>query len=232
MYKIFLAAVIAFASGSPALAAQRNFIVTDFERIQVQGPYRVKLVTGKASSARATGSPQAIDRLSVKVEGRTLRIRPSSSAWGGYPGDNGGSADIELSTHMLRSAVVSGPGALAIDKVRGMQFELSLAGSGQIGVGTIEADALVVNQIGSGRIVIGGRAKTLRADVRGAGNLEAESLTAVDARLIAETAGTVRVGASRSANIISSGTGDVEIIGTPACTVKASGSGRVQCTSR
>jgi hypothetical protein len=49
----------------------------------------------------------------MEVQGRTLRIRPNRSAWGGYPGEGAGPLKIELSTHGLRGASVSGAGSIS-----------------------------------------------------------------------------------------------------------------------
>jgi len=80
--RLLLAALI-FATSVPAVAAERRYSITDFNRVEVDGPYQVTLTTGGSSSARATGSSAALDRLSIEVMGQTLRIRTNVSSWGG-----------------------------------------------------------------------------------------------------------------------------------------------------
>jgi hypothetical protein len=232
MKRIMLAALAAtsataFATG--AGAAERRFTVTDFDKIEVSGPFQVTLATGRPGSALASGSSDAIGRVSIEVEGRTLRIRPNRSAWGGYPGEGAGPLKIELSTHALRSAFVSGAGSLNVDKARAMKFDAGVSGSGLLKIAQVESDNLMLGLLGSGKIVIGGKAKTLRASIQGSGDLDAAALLADDAQISAETAGTVVVGVNRTAKVTASGTGDTTISGKPACTVKALGSGRVLC---
>jgi hypothetical protein len=65
----------AAALSAPALAADRNYSVTSFDRIRVDGPYRVVLTTGVAPFARASGPAAAIDSVSIEVQGRTLIVR-------------------------------------------------------------------------------------------------------------------------------------------------------------
>ena len=225
-----LAAALA-ASAAPAAAAERRFTVTDFDRILVDGPFKVTLVTGRSGSAVATGSNQAIDRVSMEVQGRTLRIRPNRSAWGGYPGAGSGPLAIKVSTHDLRGAAVTGSGSIDIDKAKGMRFDLSVAGSGSIGIDSLETDKLGVGLLGSGRIRIGGKAKELRATIQGAGDLDAEKLQVEDAEINADTAGNIGVAVRRTAKISATGQGDTRIVGKPACTVKGLASGRVSCGS-
>lgn len=222
----FLAIAIA---ATPAFGAERRYSVTDFDRIQIEGPFEVTLDTGGAPSASASGGQDAIDRVIVEVEGRTLRVRPNRSAWGGYPGESAGPVRIALSTHDLRGAVLSGSGSLAIDHAEAMRFDLSLVGNGRIAVGDIEADKLVVSMLGAGRVTLAGKVKELDATVQGAAELDAPALIAMDARISADTAGTVTVGAIRTAKVTASGPGDITVTGSAACTVQALGAGRVRC---
>ena len=230
MKRIMLAGLAAYCAASPASAAERRFTVTDFDRVQVDGPYQVTLATGRGAFAQASGSAEALDRVSIEVQGRTLRIRPNRSAWGNALDKGGSSAvAIQLATHDLRAASVSGSGGIKIDKTRAMRFDVAVSGNGRIAIGSIEADNLVLGLLGSGAIAIGGRAKSLRATIQGTGNLEANGLTVDDANLSADSAGTIALKVNRAARINATGAGDVEILGTPACTVQHSGSGQVTC---
>lgn len=228
MPRIMLAA-LAFAAAVPAVAADRRYTVTDFDRIVVEGPFSVKLTTGRAPSASATGSSEALERVSVEVQGRTLRIRPNRSAWGGYPGEGRSGADIIVSTHELRQAQLLGSGSLSIDRAKGLRFDAALSGSGRLAIGAVEADNLILGVVGAGRMEIAGKAKTMRLTVQGAAGVDGGALIVEDADVNAATSGDVVVGARRSAKVSASGPGNVAIIGSPACTVTATGAGLVSC---
>ena len=227
--KTTMTAALILTLAAPAVAADRRYSVTDFDRIQVEGPFDVVVKTGKAPSARASGSNAALDRVSIRVEGRTLKVRPNRSAWGGYPDEGAGPIAIELTTHGLRGASVTGSGSLSIDAAKGMRFDLALSGSGRLSVGRLEADTLLVGLLGAGRMSVGGKAKELKATVQGSGDLDASALSAEDAEVRADTSGTVALTANRSSNVVSSGSGDTTVAGKASCTVKALGSGRVRC---
>ena len=108
---LLAAAVLA----TPASAATRNFGISGFDRVRVEGPFKVRLSTGVAPFARASGTPDAVDRLAVTVEGRTLVVR-TQSAWGGsFPGQRFTPAEVEIGTHDLTSAYLNGAGTLKID---------------------------------------------------------------------------------------------------------------------
>src|SRR3954452_19719096 len=92
------------AIAAPAAAANRNFGITGFTKIRVEGPFKVSLATDVARFARASGSSAAIDRVEVEVSGNTLVVRSSASSWGGYPGTDPGPVEITLGTHDLTNA--------------------------------------------------------------------------------------------------------------------------------
>jgi hypothetical protein len=222
-------ALLAVAAAVPAAAAERTYSVTDFDRVQVDGPYRVTLTTGRGSAARAEGSTEALDHISVDVQSGTLRVRRNRSAWGGYPGEGVGPVTIALTTRDLRNAAVIGSGSLDIDRARGLRVDLSVSGSGRLTVAAVEADTLFVGLVGGGRLTLAGRAKQLKATVQGSGDLAAAGLSVDDAQIASDTAGTVAVAVTRTAKVTATGPGDVEITGSPSCTVQAKGSGQVRC---
>ncbi|MFL6846215.1 MAG: GIN domain-containing protein [Allosphingosinicella sp.] len=228
MTRILPLALLLLAA-APAAAAERTYSVTDFDRVRVEGPYQVTLVTGLASGARAEGSTEALDRVAIDVEGGILRIRPNRSAWGGYPGDSAGPVKIALRTRELRTAAVVGSGGLDIDRVRGLRVDLSVSGNGRLNVAAIESDNLILGLLGGGRLTLAGRTKQLKASIQGSGDLAASALVADDALIAADTAGSIKVGVARTVKLTVDGPGDVEIVGNPSCTVEAKGSGQVLC---
>jgi hypothetical protein len=224
-----IAAFAAVLAAAPAGAADRTYPVTDFDSVRVEGPFEVSLATGLSSHVQASGAPEALERLSVEVEGRTLRIRVNPSAWGGYPGQSPGRVRIVAATRDLVRASVVGSGSLDVDKARGLRLDLAVGGSGHLKVRALEADNLNVGLVGSGQIGLGGHARQMRATIQGSGDLDGAALRADDLILGADTAGSIILGPARTAKVRATGAGDVTIGGTPACTVDAKGAGRVLC---
>ena len=224
-----IAAALALLSATSAQAAERRFTITSFNKIQVDGPFEVTLATGRSPSAFVSGTPQAIERVSLEVQGQVLRVRPNRSAWGGYPGQGAGPLKISVSTHELRSAAVAGSGSIVIDKAKAMRFDLSVAGSGRIGIAALDADTLFVGLVGAGKITLAGKAKELIATLKGSGDLDGAAFVAEEAKINADTAGAVVIAVRRAANVTSTGQGDTRIVGNPACQVKAQGVGQVVC---
>lgn len=214
---------------APASAAERTYSITDFDRVTVEGPYVVRLVTGRPTAARASGPQASIDRVIIDTQGQTLRIRPNRSAWGGNPGAQQGVLEITLSTRSLRSARVIGPGRLDIEGVEGLRVDLGLEGSGRLAATGVAADNLSLGLLGSGRIEVSGRARSVRADVQGSGDLAASALAAEDVIATTSTTGTVALAAGRTARINANGLGEVTVSGRPSCNVQGLGAGMVRC---
>jgi hypothetical protein len=219
--------LLALALSAPVDAATRNFGITGFTRIRVEGPYRVQLATGVAPFAQASGSPAALDRVAVEVQGNTLIVHPNRSSWGGYPDADAGPVEVKLGTHDLNAAWLNGSGALAIDRVKGLGFDLSVQGSGLVSVGNAEVDQLKVSIAGTASAALAGRADKMTAIVRGISTLDAAGLETKDATIGAEGAATVKAKVGNAATIDATGPATIILGGGPACTVRASGSATV-----
>lgn len=218
-----LTAVIA----APAEAGTRNFGVNGFDRIRVDGPYKVTVETGVAPYAVASGSPAALDGIAIDVQGRTLIVRNNRGSWGGFPGEAKGPVEIRIGTHDLGAAWVNGSGTLAIDKVRGLSFDLSVQGSGSAAIESVAVDQFKLAVTGSGSASLAGEAPKLTAIVRGISSLDASRLEVKDATIGAEGPSTVRASISGDAKIDAQGTAAIELAGGPACEVRAAGSASV-----
>ena len=221
------AALLALTLAAPAGAATRNFGITGFEKIRVEGPFKVRLSTGVAPFAQASGSPAALDRVSVQVRGNTLVVQSNVSSWGGYPSQQAGPVEISVGTHDLSSAWVNGSGSLAIDRAQGLKFDLAVQGSGAATIEQVDVDQLSVSLVGTASAVLAGRAGKLTAIVRGVSSLNASSLATKDATLGAEGAATVSANIANAVTVDGSGPATVTLAGAPSCTLRLHGSASV-----
>ena len=225
--RIFLLATALAAPAAPAIAATRNFGITDFTKVRVDGPYKVSFTSGVAPFARASGSGAALDRLTIEVRGDTLVVQNNKSGWGGYPGENPGPVEVTIGTHDIHNAWVNGAGALLIDRVGGLSFALSVQGSGRAEIASADADQLNVSLIGTASAKLAGKAKKLTALVRGIAALDAGDLAATDASIGTEGAATVDANVKGEANISSSGPATIRLTGNPTCTLRTGSSATV-----
>lgn len=216
---------------TPAGAAERRYSVTDFDRIEVDGPYIVRLTTGGPSAAIATGPQGSLDRLTVDVSGQTLRIRRNRSGWTGNAGGQQGQVELSITTRTLRSARIIGPGRLTVDRLSGLRGDLNVEGSGELAVGAVATDNLTIRFVGSGRLEVAGRTGRLNAMFDGSGNADASRLLAQDAVVTTTGFGTVALNAARTARITANGRGEVMVAGRPACTLLGASADLVRCGS-
>lgn len=227
--RLHLSALAAFALvlGGSADAAVRNFTVTGFDRIRIDGPFRVELTTGVAPFASASGSAAALDAVSLEVQGRTLIVRRNASVWSSNPGRPVGPVAISVGTHELTAALVNGSGGVAIDRVKGQAFELAVSGSGGAEVGKMTVDRLRVSVSGSASVILGGTAGTATFSVRGPSAVDAAALTAKNATIAAEGSSTLKLTATDTAKVDGKGLATIELAGRPACTIRPTSSAEV-----
>ena len=221
---LFLA-LLALPSG--ATAATRNFGIEDFQKIRVDGPFKVHLATNVAPFAKATGSAAAIDRVEIEVRGDTLVVHSNLDSWGGYPGKDVGPVEVSVGTHDLSAAWLNGSGVLSIDRVKGLKFDLSVQGSGAGEIGEADVDQLNVSIVGTASARLSGKAGKVTAVIRGVSALDAAQLSAKDATLGADGAATIAADVSDSATIDATGPATVRLSGGPSCTLRVSGSASV-----
>ncbi len=214
---------------TPANAAERGYSVTGFDKIKVDGPFTVIVVTGRSGTARASGSNAALERISVSVQSGTLVIKPYKSGWGGWPGEDPGPVTVRVSTPTLVSAALTGSGQLRINKIRAARLGLFMAGSGQLNVDSIAADRLTLVQSGSGEVAVSGTSLLADISMNGSGSLKTDALSIGDLKFVARSSGSAVIAARRSARVDSSGSGSVTVTGNPACTGTNVGAGTVVC---
>jgi hypothetical protein len=225
--RTFLTVAFLLASAAPAPAATRNFGITSFDRVRIDGPFKVVLKTGVAPFARASGTAPALDRVAIEVRGNTLVVHSNLSSWGGYPGKDPGPVEVTLGTHDLSAAWLNGAGTLAIDKVKGLSFDLSVQGSGGATIGAVDVDKLNASVVGTSSATVAGRAANVTAIIRGMSTLDASGLAVKDATIGAEGAATVKANITNQVTIDGNGPISVSLAGRPACTLRVNGSASV-----
>lgn len=223
-----LAATATATASAPVDAATRNFAITSFDRVRIDGPYKVHLATGIAPFASATGSAQALDGLAIDVQGRTLVVHVNRSAWGGFSSQSPGPVTISLGTHDLAAAWLNGSGSLAIDRVSGLGFDLSVQGSGLVSIDQVSVDQFRIGLGGAASARLAGTALRLNATIRGGSSLDAAALQMKDITVSAEGPAIVKGAVSGTAKVDAFGVAAVTLTGSPACIVKTQGSSTVE----
>lgn len=227
MRSFLIIAALAVGTAAPVSAANRTLGITSFEKLRVEGPYKVTIRTGVAPYARAVGDQAALDRITVEMRNNVLIVRNERPTAGSYTSTDRGAVSIELGTHDLSSAWLTGSGSLAIDRVRGLSFDLSVQGSGAAEIGQAEVDRMSVSLFGTATARLAGRTDRLTATVRGVSSLDAAALPASDGVIVAEGAATISATIRDSAKVDADGPASIALTGRPSCTIRANGSAEV-----
>ena len=218
MRSLLLAPLLLLTAAAPA--QERGFMVGSFERLRVDGPFEVEVVTGPPRAV-ATGDRVALDQVTVRTNGDTLVVSAGPLAWAGRKGTT--LPRLRVSVPALRGAALHGGARVRVTEMRGERVELLLTGAGSLDVGGIKADDLIVNLTGAGAITLAGNAARARVRNYGAGSIDAGALIAGDANLTSESSGDIRIQARYTARATALGSGGISIAGKPECTLRGPG---------
>lgn len=230
MRRVLLALPLPFLAAASAPAEERVFLISGFDRLRIDGPYRVEVVPGTTARAVATGEERSLRQLSVRNLGGVLVVGAGPEGWETRAGQDLATPGIRIATPALRAANVNGGGQLRIAGLKTQRAELGLNGSGTIDVEGVDARELNATVVGGGTVTLSGKAASVRLRSSGAGSIRAEGLTADQAVIVAESAGETRLGVRHSVQINAIGLGAVVIGGTPECRIR--GGGPVVCQGK
>lgn len=225
-----LAALAAAVVATPAVAAERVFQVGSYERVRVDGPFEVRIVTGGSPNAKASGDRQLIDRLVIAVNGPTLTVRLGNGGWGETPAERVSQPPvITLSTPRLTTLAISAGAKVSATRMTAQRIAVSVVGSATLAVEQVDTDQLTASLTGSGGMTLAGRANRATLVTDGPGTLDASGLTVNDLIVQLAGAGETTAAARYTAQVTSTGLGRVMVLGNAECVVKAVAGGPVIC---
>ena len=212
-------------------AASRSYAVGSFERVRVDGPFRVVIRTGASPGAAVDADPALLDRIEVASEGGTLTVRYAVGRWSERAPSRPKDAPplVTLSTDAARTLRVSAGAEVTLDRARGQRVEMSVNGAGALDVAGVDADQLQAVVIGAGKLVRAGHAARARLLTNGPGTIEAGGLIADELTVRLDGTGETTAGARYTAQVTDTGLGRVTVTGAAKCTVSAPAGGPVEC---
>lgn len=215
---------------SAAMAEERRVALGSFERVRINGAFEVTITTG-SPGATVIGDRGVIGDIDLRAEGTTLTVRQTSTGRWGEQRQATARVPVRilLATPRLSGITVNGGSKVTVARLVGSRVDLSAAGTGTIEVAAVQADQLIVQLAGDGRIGLAGRATAMRLVASGAGTIDAAGLEANDLDLHLDGPGTVRARARYTALVASSGLGAVTVTGRPKCRVIAAAGAPVTC---
>lgn len=226
-------APVLVALAAPAHADDRSYVVTNFDRVRVNGPFEVRVEVGASgAAASASGDDRALGDVDISVQGTTLTVSKGTSGWGERGKSDAAPLVVTLRSPAVRGAMVVGDGRLTLSgKVRTPRLDVQITGAGVVDASGIDADDVAVTVIGNGNVSLAGRTARARFSTNGGGSIAAMALDAGDVLVILEGPGETRASARYNADLTSRGLGLIAISGNPRCVMRGQPAGPVQCGS-
>lgn len=182
--------------------------------------------TGSAYDVTIEGDAKYISEIETFVRDGKLIIRRQ----GNFRFNNNQRVNVFITMPEVKSLSVSGSGKAEVEgNLKTDRLDLSVSGSGKIGIPSVTVDELECSISGSGDIAIdGGRIREAGLSISGSGNYYGENAVIEDFEAGISGSGgcSCNVTGSLQANI--SGSGSVVYSGNPKINVRSSGSGRVR----
>ena len=222
-------ALVALAMPGAAGAASRTYAVGSFERVRVDGPFRVEIRTGASPGAAVEADPALLDRIEISSEGGTLAVRNGIGRVSNSPKARADAPLVTLSTGAVRTVLVSAGAEVTLDRALAQRVDLSVNGAGALAVAGVDADQLQAVVIGAGKLTLGGRAGRARLLTNGPGTIDAGALIADELTVRLDGTGETRAAARYTAQVTDTGLGRVTVTGPAKCTVTAPAGGPVTC---
>jgi hypothetical protein len=205
---------------------ERVVMVTDFDRLRIDGPFTVEVAPGPPS-VTLIGTPQALDQVSAKVSAHTLVINAGLRSYQSDAGKLAGTAKVRVTVPSLRFVIANGGTQLSIAELRGDRVELAVNGAGNLTVARVEVQDLGATLSGVGTMALAGTALHSRVRLYGGSSFDGSKLDTAEAVLVSGTTGELSLGVRYTAQISATSAGLVRVLGNPKCAVL--GSGPVEC---
>ena len=146
--------------------------ITDFEKLEVNGPFDVRLVPGEGSVV-IEGEKNLTGLITTEVKGNLLTIAPQENRL--FKSSTGNKIIIKVPMASVNEVALKGSGSISSRKEIAHDIKLMVEGSGKIDL-AIASRAITAIVAGSGSINLHGDTEIFNANVTGAGSIKADKL--------------------------------------------------------
>jgi hypothetical protein len=243
LFALLLTACTGYAFATPGLTlkadtfAKTDRHVSDFNALQISGPFDVYLTQGFTESVTLEAPAEILDRIVTEVNSGTLRISNKHDNWGwsnkSWWSDkswwhNHKKIVVYVTAKDLNSIKISGSGDVIFkDGITSASLKLRIRGSGNI-KGKVAVKTLESHISGSGSMRLSGIAQSSTVMVTGSGNFTAPELVTSNSAVHLSGSGGAKINANDKLDAAISGSGGVSYTGTAKITnSKKSGSGNI-----
>lgn len=211
----FMAAGFAMAFTGSAIAGktEETRSVGDFSRIKNSGPITVNVTVGEATSLTVSADEDDMDEIITEVRGKTLHIEIDDDNWGWN--NRKKRVVVTVTTPSLDEFDLRGSGNSTIIGLDDTDFDLEIAGSGDVELENAKLKNLSIDIKGSGDVSATGTCDEIDVEVKGSGDVEARKMECADGEVSVMGSGDVETYVRGLAEVSVMGSGDVTIWGKP-----------------
>ena len=208
--------------------------VSGFTSVTLAGIGNVYLTQGETESVRIEAEDNLIPYFDTSVQGSTLKIGLKDQYMGisirpTQP------VKFYVTLPKIEAVTLAGSGNILAGKIQAGAFKISLLGSGDISTDTLAATNLDIQLSGSGNISLGSiSASEVTANIAGLGDIQVATLTAQKISSRTAGSGDITIGGKvteQSAEILGSGDYQAGGLKSDTATVRVTGSGNARVTA-
>ena len=204
-------------------SATRTEAATDIRRVGLSVPGTLTITVGEARPLEIEGDDNIVDQLIIERDGDELEIRAPRGVnfYTDVP------LIFRLGVERLEALSLAGSGRIETGNVDADDFAVSVAGSGEVVVEELYADRLNVSIAGSGDVVLSGAAESADVDIAGSGNVHAAALDVQRADVNVAGSGDTELRVRDHLDVNIMGSGGVRYHGDPEVDRSVMGSGDI-----
>ncbi|MBB3060773.1 GIN domain-containing protein [Microbulbifer rhizosphaerae] len=160
-------------------APSRQFPLSGFTRVVLEGSSSLELVQGDGFEVIATGSEEAMPHVKAELRGESLElsVEPERKFFFGVISvSDESSVRFRVTLPVVDAVVVTGSGEVRADTLESENLELRVTGSGTLKVNKVAAESLSASLTGSGDLLLG-TVLAVRGEtsIRGSGDMRLDS---------------------------------------------------------
>jgi len=200
-----------------------NREVSGFTGVDMSTIGTVTITQGEKEALVVRGSDNLVELVKTRVQGGVLVISMENVNIQSMKKEN--ILTFEITVKNLDSLAVSGLGTVEMDELETKSLDLEMSGGGVTSIDKLSAEDVTANLSGLGNISLAGTASSLKADLSGAGELNAADLKVSTANVTISGVGTAIIWVMDELIGDISGAGSVRYYGDPKTNTQSSGVG-------
>ena len=206
--------------------ASENRNLSGFSGIEIAGPFDVYLSQGTEYSVRIEGDQNLLEYVETEQHGDILEIGSRD----GFNIRPKKSMKVYITAPRIEELEVAGSGSIVSQTAFSSpgRLKMTIAGSGDISLGEVDAPEIQGEIAGSGSITVKGTTRLFQAEIAGSGEIHAFNLLSETTDVEIAGSGDVEVFASKTLDVSIAGAGDVKYKGSPTVSQSKAGSGSVR----